>query len=245
VEVEAAGLLWKVQEARLVSPFQPSGTMQSTIRALVEPAITVDFDSALVDRAVPANSNYDDDRLGALSITLAAWPAVADVNSEGYLYVTTADDATDVSLALTSGIGGTVIEASGESSREGVYNAVVAQGTTSDGGLVRGVAYDTTGPKRYGGPFNELAVPLYFDSPLITTQAQANSAATSRLKTLKRSTSTSYDVEMVPHPALQVGDRLTLTDAALALDAVPVIVENTRLPLTADGGAMTLRVRTV
>ncbi len=245
IEVEAAGLLWKIQEARLVSPFQPSGTMKDTIRALVEPAITVDFDSALTDRSVPANSNYDDDRLQALDITLAAWPAVADVNAEGYLYVTTADDTAVVSLALTSGAGGTIIEASGESTRDGVYNAVVAQGTTSDGGLVRGVAYDTTGPKRYGGPFNELAVPLYLDSPLITTQAQANSAAASRLKTLKRSTSTNYDVEMVPHPALQVGDRVTLTDASLGLDAAPGIIEMTKLPLTADGGAMSLRVRAV
>lgn len=241
IEVEAAGLLFKIAEARLVNPLQPSGTFKSTIQNLIEPALTVDFDSALTDRAVPASVNYDDDRLGALETTLAAWPAVADVTAEGFLYVTTADDPTEVSIALTSGQGGTIIEAHGISTREDVYNAVVAQGTTSDGGLVRGVAYDLTGPKRSGGPFNELPVPLYFDSPLITTQAQANSAATSRLKTLKRNTSINYDVEMVPHPALQVGDRVTLT--TFDLTAAAGIIEALSLPLVAQGGSQTLRVR--
>lgn len=238
IEVEAAGLLYKIQEARLVNPLQPSGTFKSTIQNLVEPALTVQFDDALTDRAVPSSVNYDDDRLGALNATLAAWPATAEVTAEGYLYVTTADDATEVSLELSTGVGGTVIEKSSTSTRDGIYNAVVAQGTASDGGLVRGVAYDQNGPKRSGGPFNELPVPLFFDSPLITTQAQANAAAASRLLTLKRQTGVFYDVRMVPHPALQTGDRVSL-------DGVEGIVEQLALPLTAQGGEQTLQVRAV
>lgn len=238
VRVEAAGLLWKIQEARLVNPFQPTGTFKSTIQSLVEPALTVEFDASLADRAVPASVQYDDDRLDALSLTLAAWPAVADVTNEGFLYVTSADDPTEVSVALSTTAGGTVIERSGKSTRDGVYNAVVAQGTTTDGGLVRGVAYDTNGPKRSGGPFNELPVPLFLDSPLITTQAQATAAAASRLKTLKRGTSLEYDVKMVPHPALQAGD-------LIAVDGVQYVIEQLNLPLTAGGGEQQLRVRTV
>lgn len=238
VRVETAGLLWKIQEARLVNPFQPTGTFKSTIQKLVEPALTVEFDTVLSDRAVPSSVQYDDDRLEALAETLAAWPAVAEVTSEGFLYVTTADDPADVSVALSTTTGGTVIQKVGKSTRDGVYNAVVAQGTTTDGGLVRGVAYDTTGPKRNGGPFNELPVPLFFDSPLIQTQSQANAAAASRLQTLKRSTSLEYDVRMVPHPALQAGDRITV-------DGVPYIIEQLSLPLTAGGGEQKLRVRTV
>jgi len=238
IEVECAGLLWKIQEARLVNPLQPSGTFKSTIQNLVEPALTVEFDPTLSDRAVPTSVNYDDDRLGALNATLAAWPAVAEVNADGYLYVTSASDPATVSLALSSGTGGTVIEKATTSTREGIYNAVVAQGTASDGALVRGVAYDTTGPKRSGGPFNELPVPLFFDSPLITTQAQANTAAASRLVTLKRQTGVFYDVRMVPHPALQTGDRVTL-------DGLAGVVEALTLPLTAGGGEQTLRVREI
>ncbi len=238
IEVEAAGLLWKIQEARLVSPLQPSGTFKSLIRDLVEPALTVDFDAALVDRAVPSNVNYDDDRLGALNTTLAAWPASAEVNSEGYLYVTSTADPTVPVLELSNGVGGTVTELAGVSTREGVYNAVVAQGQASDGAVVRGVAYDLNGPKRSGGPFNELPVPFYFDSPLLTTAAQASTAAASRLATLKRNTSTTYDVEMVPHPGLQIGD-------CVRVDGKLCTIETLRLPLTAGGGAMALKVRVI
>lgn len=237
VSVEAAGLLYKIQEARLVTPLQPSGTFKSTIRDLIEPALTAEYDGTLVDRAVPASVNYDDDRLGALSTTLAAWPAVADMTADGYLYVSPAADSAVSVLDLSTGTSGTVMKAVGKSTRDGVYNAVVAQGTLADGGLVRGVAYDTVGPKRSGGPFNELPVPYYFDSPLITTQAQADAAAASRLVTLRRSISQEYTIEMVPHPALQTGDRITV-------DGEPYIVEALTLPLTAGGGAQQLRVRT-
>lgn len=240
VDVEAAGLLWLVQEARLINPLQPTGTMVSAIRQIVEPALTVSVDAALTDRAI-GTLNYDDDRLSALMTTLAAWPATADVTADGYLYVTTADDPSLSVLTLTDGVGGTVIQASGSSTRDGVYNAVVAQGQTSDGQVVRGVAFDYTGPKRAEGPFNPLPVPLYFDSPLLTTVAQAQAAANTRLQTLRRTTSRTFEVEMVPHPAVQTGDRFTLvTDAYGTFDAV---VESLRLPLLADGGSEALTVR--
>lgn len=244
VAVQAAGLLWKIQEARLVNPLQPSGTFISTIRSLVEPALTVDFDTALVDRSVPASVNYDEDRLGALAATLSAWPAEADMTADGILYVrapVTPVEADKV-LDLTTASGGTVIVATGSSTREGVYNAVVAQGAAADGTIVRGVAYDGTGPKRYGGPFNEFAVPYYFDSPLLTTQAQAVKAAATRMANIKRQTGQEYRVEMVPHPALQVGDLISLTTEDLPYTLA--VIEYLSLPLNADGGPMGLRVRT-
>jgi hypothetical protein len=236
IDVELGGLLYLISEARLINPAQPAGTFKSTIRSLVEPALTVEFDAALSDRSVPASINYDDDRLGALNAVLAAWPATADVTEEGFLYVTSTDDPTVPVLELTDGVGGTVVEKRGESTRVGVYNAVVFQGTTTDGGLVRGVAYDNTGPKRSGGPFNPLPVPLFQDSPLTTTQAQVDAAALSRLRTLRRTASTTYDVECVPHPALQAGD-------AVLLDGELGIVEASRLPLKSDGGTQSLAVR--
>jgi hypothetical protein len=238
VEVEAAGLLWKIDEARLVSPYQPSGTFKSAIQKLVEPALTVEFDSTLVDRAVPAGINYDDDRLAALQTTLDAWPARADVTEEGYLLVSPVADPVTVSVALSTGPGGTVISKVGRSTRDGVYNAVVVEGQTADGGVVRGVAYDLNGPKRSGGPFNELPMPLFMSSPLVTTAAQAQAAANSRLLTLKRSLSFTYDVEMVPHPALQAGDLVTL-------DGEPGVIERLSTPWSAGGGSQTATIRMV
>jgi hypothetical protein len=243
VDVQAAGLLWLISEARLVSPYQPSGTFKSTLRGLLEPNLTVVFDAALVDRAVPGALNYDEDRLGAVNTTLAAWPAEGYVTEDGYYLISPAADAATVSLALTDGQGGTVIQATGTSTRDGAYNAVVARGTATDGGAVQGVASDYTGPKAIGSPFNEMPVPLYYESPLITTAAQAQAAANTRLANIKRQTSRTFEVTCVPHPALQGGDRVTLTTADL--DAVPAIIEKLTLPYKPDGGSMALTVRTI
>ncbi len=243
VEVQAAGLLFKIHEARLVSPFQPSGTLKSAIRSLVEPALTVQFDVTLTDRAVPASITYDDDRLGAFNAILTAWPAEAEVMPEGQLYVKKVATPSVSVLDLTDGQGGTVVRAHGNSTRDGVYNAVVAQGMTADGQIVRGVAYDTTGPRRYGGPFNELPVPLYLDSPLLTTNEQAQTAAQTRLTTLRRKTFREFDVELAPHPALRAGDAVTLTTDYL--DSVLCTIEGMTLPLSSGGGPMFLQVREV
>jgi hypothetical protein len=234
VTVNAVGLLHLVHEARLVSPFQPTGTLVSSLRGLVEPALTVEFDAALTDRAVPSGVNYDEDRLGAVNELLDAWPAEAYVTEEGYLAVVPpATTASDPVLTLTNGAGGTVIEATGSSSREDSYNAVVARGTASDGAQVQGVAFDFAGAKRYGGPFNPLAVPYFFSSPLLTTVAQAQAAANTVLARIKRQTALRFTAAIVPHPALQVGDVVSITtddhsDLLCTIEAL-------RLPWTPDG----------
>jgi hypothetical protein len=243
VTVEARGLLWLIQEARMVSPYQPAGTFKSALRGLIEPALTVSFDAALTDRSVPSGINYDDDRLGAVNALLAAWPAEGHVTEDGYFAVAPAADATEVALALTDGAGGTVITAVGDSTRDGVYNAVVARGTTADGGVVQGVAYDTTSPAGIGTPFNDLPVPLFFDSPLLTTQFQAQAAANTRMATVMRKSAQQYEVAMVPHFGLQEGDRIDLTPAGMFTE--PCIVDALTLPLQAGGGAQTLLARSL
>jgi Domain of unknown function (DUF5047) len=243
VTVTAVGLLALVDEARLVSPHQPSGTLVSTLRGLIEPALTVVVDATLVDRSVPAAVNFDEDRLGAVLQLLDAWPADAYVDPAGVLQVKPAAQASTPVLALTDGTGGTVITASGSSTRDGAANVVVARGTASDGGQVQGVAYDTSGgPKSYGGPFNPLPVPHFFSSPLLTTVAQCNEAAATVLARLRRGTGRELRVSMVPHPGVQVGDVVSVTTddhTGLACS-----VEALALPYQASGGAMTLTVRT-
>lgn len=244
VEVSAVGLLTLIDEARLVSPYQPTGTLVSTLRGLVEPALTVDVSADLTDRSVPSGINYDEDRLGAVLELLDAWPADAYINPDGYLSVVPAEQDTTPVLSLTDGVGGTVIKACGSSTREGGYNVVVARGTASDGGQVQGVAYDTSGgPKAYSGPFNPLPVPHFYSSPLLTTVGQAQAAAATILARLQRTAGLEFDVEMVPHPGLQIGDVVSLTTAEYT--ALSCSVEQLRLPYTAAGGAQTLRVRSL
>lgn len=243
VNVEAVGLLWLVDEARLVSPYQPTGTLVSTLRGLVEPALTVVVDAGLTDRAVPAGINYDEDRLGAVTELLDAWGADAWVTEEGYLYVAPMAPSLTPVLSLTSGRGGTIIEATGSSTRDNAWNVVVARGTAADGAQVQGVAYDTTGPKGIGRGFNPLPVPYYYESPLLTTVAQASTAARTVMARLKRSTSKEFKVEMVPHPGLQAGDTVSITtdDYTNLLCAVEALT----LPYVADGGSQSLTVRSL
>jgi len=244
VDVEAVGLLALIEEARLVSPLQPSGTLVSTLRDLIEPALTVDIDASVTDRAVPSAINLDEDRLGAMNELLDAWPAEAYVTEEGYLQVTApATAAAAPVLELTNGAGGTVITADGTSAREGGFNAVVARGTASDGGQVQGVAFDASGPKRYGGPYNPLPVPYFFSSPLLTTVAQAQAAAATVLARVKRQTALTFRADIVPHPGLQLGDVVTLTNDDYT--DLRCTVEGLSLPWTASGGSQSLTLRSL
>jgi hypothetical protein len=248
VDVVAVGMLALIDEARLISPYQPSGTLVSTLRGLLEPALTVLVDAGLTDRSVPSAINYDEDRLGAVLELLDAWPAAGYIDPEGFLQAVPATQSTAPVIQLTDGVGGTVIRASGGSKRDGAQNVIVARGTASDGSAVQGVSYLTYGPKSYSGNFNPLPVPYFFSSPLLTTIGQCTAAANTIRDRKIRENAREYRVQMVPHPALQFGDVIGLTSASLGLAAVPCSIESLSLPYTVAGGsmpAMTLTARVI
>lgn len=239
VRVTAAGKLYLVQEAGFVAPFQPSGTIAETLRALIEPALSADLDAAPDDRSVPVAINWDS-RLGAVNELLDAWPAAARVNEVGYLEVTEDTVPTDPVRSFIAGEGGTVIRADGTSTREGGFNVVVVTGTAADGGEVRGQAEVTSGPWAYdGGPANPLPVPFGYSSPLLTTQAQCTAAAQTILRRkMRESVLRRYRVRCVPDPTIQVGDCVALT--AGDLDGLLCTVESLALPYTPAEMAMTV-----
>jgi hypothetical protein len=247
IDVTAVGLFALIDEARLVSPFQPSGTLVSTLRALLEPALTILVDATLTDRSVPTAVNWDEDRLGAVHELLDAWPALAYVDPGGFVQVVPTTQSTTPVFTLVDGAGSTVIRASGNSKRDGASNVIVARGTASDGSQVQGVAYITYGPKSYSGPFNPLPVPFFFPSPLLTTVAQCTAAANTIMSRKQRENQKEYRVEMVPHPALQTGDVVALTSTALGLSAVPCSIETISLPYPSQGNlpSQALTVRTL
>lgn len=244
VTVTAVGLLALILEAQLVSPFQPSGTLDSTLRALIEPALSVLVDDGLVDRAVPTAINFDDDRLQSVYEVADAWPCELRVDPSGFLHAQPIVAPDTAVLSLTDGVDGTVIRALSASTRDGACNAVVARGRDVNGGQVMGVAYDTsTGPKRLDGPFNPLPVPYFFESPLLTTVAECNAAAAAILERKRTQTATAYEVEMVPNPRLQLNDAVSITTAT-ATDVL-CTVESHAAPLAAGGGDHRVRLRTV
>jgi hypothetical protein len=242
VSATCQGLLTLPDEARFVAPFQPASgdTLASTVRALVEPALTVVFDGALVDRAVPLGMQWDEDRLGALNEVLDAWPADARVTEDGLLLVEELDDTGEPVLDLTDGTGGTVVRWQGSTTRDGAFNVVVAQGEDANGNQLRGTAYDGISPYRIGGPFSPLPVPYFYASPLMTTVAQCRKAAVTTLARLRRTASRKLEVTMVPHPGLIPGDIVSVTGAGLT--AAPCMIEALSLPYTPSEMRLTVRV---
>lgn len=242
VVVEAASLLWLIDEAKLVSPLQPTGTMLSTMRTLLEPTLTV-RDVSVGDRPVPAGVTFDDDRLGAAYELLDAWATRGRVNEHGEFVITGDFKPTAPLRSYTDGVGGTVIEASGSSSRTGGFSLVVARGQDTAGNAVQGVAYQDNGPRAFGGPFNPQPVPTFFYSPLLATPDQARAAAQTILARKRRESGREFTVQAVPDPTLQLGDPVMITgDEVTGLFCT---VEGYSLPYKAGAGSMRLTVRAV
>jgi hypothetical protein len=245
VTVNCVGLLALVDEADLVSPFQPSSTdtLSTVTRALVEPALTVSFDGSLTDRAVPLGLQWDSDRLAAVTEVLSAWGAAERVTEDGYLLIEPVSDTGSTVLSISDDRDtGTVVRWQGSTTRDGAFNVVVAQGEDAAGNQIQGVAYDSDGtsPYQYGGSFNPLPVPYVYQSSLLTTVAQCRTAAAAQLKLLRRQAFRKLQITMVPHPGLITGDILSVTGAGLT--NARCAIESLSLPYSPGEQSLTVRV---
>ena len=125
---------------------------------------------------------------------------------------------------------------------DGVYNAVVATGESTDlAAPVRGVAYDSdpTSPTLYGGKFGKR--PLFWSSPLLLSAGQAELAARTMLQK-QVGLAESLRIPAVPHPALECGDPILVVRPELGINTLH-LVDHFTLPLRAGGGAQTIDTR--
>jgi hypothetical protein len=256
VSLECLGLLQLLDEAELKTEYQPkaSATLSTVLRAMIEPGITVDLDDAPSDRTIPTGITWSDNRLDNVYNVIDAWPARMQINEAGSLEVLDPledPDISDVVFTFTDGAGGTVVEFNASGSREGAFNGVVAKGQYPDtagakaGQEIVATVYDTdaSSPFRYGGEFSPYLVPYGYASPLLTTLAQVQSAANTRMRTLRRQASRAVRITAVPHPALKCNDAVAVTSDRLGLAAELGRIEAMSLPHQAEGGAMGLTVR--
>lgn len=142
--------------------------------------------------------------------------------------------------SVTTGPGGALIEPSQSLSRDKVYNQVVASGASEDGEPPVGPAVasddDPVSPTYYKGPFG--AVPMFYESKMLTTFPQCQQAALSMLAPrlgLKQKVS----IGTIANFALEPDDVITVTmpdgnDENHVIDSVSY-------PLT--GGSMSLSTR--
>jgi hypothetical protein len=244
VTVSAAGLLTLIDEAKLVTPFQPaaSDTLISTARALVEPALTCAFDAALADQNASDSMTWDSERLDALADIATAWSADYRVTEDALLYWEPLTDDGDPEVELTDGAGGTVVQWQGSTSRDGAFNCVICQGELADGTQIQGVAYDgdPTSPFLYGGPFNPFPVPYTTESSLMTTVAMCRKAAATTLLRLRRQNGRRLSVSMVPHPGIIAGTIVSVTGAGLR--SARCVVESMTLPYGPSEQTLIVRV---
>lgn len=231
--VQAADLLYLVSEARFAGPYQPGGNFKAALRGLVEPAITVVYDPALVDRAVATTVSYDGSRLDSANDLLDGWPAEAAVTTDGYLYVSPPTTPTEAVVELDD----RVIERIGSSTREGAYNVYVVKGRTTAGADVYGTLYETRGARAFGGPFNPLPVTYEFFHPAAREVKTCLAIAALMRQRVRRNSGRERIVGLIPDPTLQLGD-------AVIDQGELWTIEKLTLPYV-PGPAMSLTLRSV
>lgn len=249
VAVSCRGLLNIIDEAKFTAPFTPSGSFETTIRKLVEPAITCLFDPLLTDRTIPIGMHWDEDRLQALNELLDAWPAEAEATENGYLYIHVPVDESTLTAIEIAGepvrltddpVTGTIVDWTGETSRSNSYNAVVARGEDASGNQIQAVAYDTeklSATYRFG-KFSVFPVPFMYSSALLTTFDQCRAAALNIMARKKRSEARKLSFQCVPNPALRLGDAILVTSSRLGFTDLLATIESYSLPLSPSDGAM-------
>lgn len=233
ISITAASLEALIDEARLLTPvtIAKGTTFATAAKTLVGGLLPLSITANAAKTA--ALDPFEEDRLEALVSLVTAWPARMKVGTSGALEIRPPfNDSTDaVALVLTDGEDGTLIQAPTSGNRDGVYNAVRASGEAEgDKAPVSAVAYLSSGPRRWNGPYGN--IPYFYASPLLTTKAQATAAAKTRLAALQV-IAAPIQVEIAPDPRLEPGDVIELTsdDNATRL----IRIDSLSLPLSYAG----------
>lgn len=92
--------------------------------------------------------------------------------------------------------------------RSGMHNGAIAMGTAFTGAPLRGLAVETDGPLRWGGPFGK--VPVFIDAPLASNQADIDAAARAALVAERRTRWQEIMVSVPTNYALQTRDCITI-----------------------------------
>jgi hypothetical protein len=201
--------------------------------------VPVSIDPALSDRACPKTFQWGDDRLAALYDIADAWPARVRVDDGGTVTVLPPLSGTpDPVVTLTDGQRGTVVSAPRRDTRDGVPNVLVVRSSATDDPArapVQAVAVVASGPLT---PDTYGEVVEFFSTPLAVTLSQCKATAETMLATRTRP-SVQRVVTCAPDPRVDTDDPVLVVRGA---DTDLGWVIGFDLPLTLDGGAMTVTV---
>lgn len=238
LEIEMVDRMAVIDDARFLTMEQPAAGAKclAEIRRLCAGLVPQAKWPTITDPAIPGDITYDDNRLSAVKTLAGAAGVKVFMDRNGYLMIRQLAAVTGGDITFTGASDGALISIGEEYNRDGIYNAVVARGSTdTDQAPVQGIAYDTdpASPTRWNGPFRR--VPAFYASPLITTTAQATAAATTRLASYLKTRQQDITIEVVPNPAMDPG--LTTCTITTPRRTVTGRLRTLTIPLTADGPA--------
>lgn len=245
VQIEGVSYESYVQDARFLKPRSVSAhSTLGLIRDLIREALPgVEVRSATTyDRRVP-RTTFERDRWQAIDTLAASIGCVVYCDGEGRFVITDASTADDQPVwTFKPGPGGTLVSAGSQSSRSGVYNAVVVtnDNAVTDVDPVFAVATDDnpSSPTQYGDPEDGCfgMVPMFMAIPTLTTQAQGMRAARANLAKHLGASET-FSLTSVPFDPLEAGDLVTIQrDPQNRPDDIRVhILDNIQIPLVAGG----------
>lgn len=249
LSVQAADLATLIQDDRFLQPASPAAgsTYAQAFAQIVGGILPVYTDPALPALAYPAVV-WDRDRDVVLSELCRAWGARWYVDHTGTVCAVPdyppIDEGTPPDFTITDGVDGIITDRARGAERGALFNVVSVTGALGVDGAAAPHAVaeitDPASPVYPRGPYG--AVPRFYSSDLITTQAQADGTA-QRMRNEMARFGRVESVGMVPDPAVELGDvaRVYTADGDRFLGRVTAYT----LPLVAQAGAMAVTVSTV
>lgn len=196
-----------IVDAKLLQPVQffedqSAGFVVDTLVREVLPDVVIVWDDNASAQPLGRQIFVEESRYDAIAEVADSRGKVLYFDGDGVLRIEDAPDPDTIVWEVKAGYRGVLIDTERVVSREGVYNAVVATGEGASGEDVFAVAVDVgaQSPTRFGGRFGR--VPRFFNSPLLTTTAQAELAART---ILQRSLGMPYSADFgaVVHPQIR------------------------------------------
>jgi len=207
VKVDAVDLTADVDRDRFLAPQSPKGsspTVLGEVVRLVGDHFPVVVDDGVTDAPVSKKLVYDRERLEAVQDLLANISARFRMGGDGEMHIYPMTGTAPV-WRVEPGAG--LVSVHRTQTIDGLYNCWVVEGKEgANGKPVTGTAYLRTGPLRWDGPHGR--VPYFYSSEMITTWGQARGYAETLRDRQATSLALELDVETVPRPEIQAGDRI-------------------------------------
>lgn len=217
LHIGASDRMASIRDARVITPVQfgIGASLSSVVNFVVTsviPSAQIVYDFSASTTLLSVSHFLQDDRLKFLKDLLSSYGKYMYWDYAGRLQIKSVPNPTGQPvLTINSGSNGILVDMKRALSREGVYNVVVASGQPAgEQPPVTGFAMDTvvTSPTYWLGPFT--AVPKYFSSTFLQTEAQCVTAADAELRKVLGVPYT-VSLGMVPNPALEAGDVILVT----------------------------------